>query len=171
MLTRRQKIILAALAIANIAVIVAAAAVLPSAMRSAANAPGPDPRETCSSIAAILLARRGIAGTASIGPDNILRLHLTGPGASERRLAQASDIAWDALVALVALPQAGCGPYPRIEVDVPAPDGETPAARLLVSVDWIDLRAWSYGELDDGALAARLQTTLYTEPAQMNASQ
>jgi hypothetical protein len=166
-LTRRQKIALGGMALANGVVLALAILVL----RNSAGAvtplypPGPSLHELCGDVAARLLAQDNIAGSASIGSDNVLRLYLTGLDASGHPLSQATDVAWDAMAAVVTMPSIGCGPYPFVQVDVPAPEGETPASRLLVSVDWIDLRAWGYGELDDGALADRAQTTLYTQPS------
>lgn len=167
LLNRRQKIALVGMALVNLITLALAAAVLRAGAPGVASAPVIGPGEACGDLAARLLSRRAIAGSASVGNDNVLRVHLTGLDTSGKPLPQASDMAWDALAAVVILPHLGCGPYQRIEIDVPAPEGASesnPHARLLVSANWLDLRAWGYGELDDSALAQRLETTLYTQP-------
>lgn len=172
-LTRRQKIILAGMAIANVAALTLVFLILRSSLAAPAALAVPTP--DCASLAAHLLARHNLAGTASIDPGqpHVLRLYLTGLDTAGQPLPQATDMAWDALAAVLGLPRLGCGSYSLVQVDVPlgyhdaAPSDSGPAStstRLLVSADWIDLRAWGYGELDDGALAQRLQTTLYTQP-------
>ncbi len=165
-LTHGQKIALAALLIANVVVLILAYSLLQGNPSAAVETPAPAP--DCGALAAHFLAQKSIAGSASIGSDNTLRLHLTGLDANGQTLPQASDIAWDALASTLALPGLGCGPYSRVQVDVPAPEiGEAKAnaeTRLLVTAEWLDLRAWGYGEIDDGALAQHLETTLYTQP-------
>lgn len=165
-LTRGQKIALVGLLVANVAVLVVAFSVLQG--NSSVTVETPAPASDCGDWAAYFLTKKNIAGSASIGPDNNLRLHLTGLDANGQPLPQASDIAWDALASTLALPGLGCGPYPLVQVDVPAPSiggAEANAeTRLLVTAKWIDLRAWGYGELDDGALAQQLDTMLYTQP-------
>lgn len=167
-LNRRQKIALGSMALVNLITLALAAVVLRAGASAVASAPVIGPGEACGDIAARLLSHRAIAGLASVGDDNVLRVHLTGLDTHGKPLPQASDMAWDALAAVVTLPRLGCGPYQRIEIDVPAPEGvgeSGPNTRLLVSANWLDLRAWSYGELDDSALAQRLETTLYTQPS------
>lgn len=168
-LTRSQRIALVGMIIANVVVLALAFVVLRG--NTAATSFTPIPESDCSDIAARLMARQNLAGSASLGPDNILRLHLTGEDTTGQPLPRATEAAWDALEAILSLPSLGCGPYPSAQVDVPfdtSPDAAqtiTSTTRLLVTADWVDLRAWGYGELDDGALAQRLQTTLYTQPS------
>ncbi len=161
-LTRRQKVALAGMAAANILTLILALMVVRGARSATAFVPSaPD----CGEMAALLLARQDMAGSAAIGAGSTLRLTLTGLDVQGQPLPQATDAAWEALSAMLALPQLGCGPFEFIQVDLPAPEGHFPGTRLVVRADWMDWRAWGYGELDDGALAARLQTTLYTPPS------
>jgi hypothetical protein len=163
-LTRRQKISLGALGAANLSVLVLAFSVLRASQVDLVAVPQPDWHATCGVAAAHLLAQHRVAGSASIGSDNVLHLHLTGLDTSGQPFAQPSDVAWDALAAAVSLPHLGCGPYPRVQVDVPA-ENDTATIRFLVSVDWLDLQAWGYGELDDEQLAERAESSLYAQPA------
>jgi len=167
-LNHRQKIALGAMALVNLMTLALAVAVLRSGAAAIAAAPVIAPAEACPDIAARLLGQRAIAASSSLGAGDVLRVHLTGLDTTGRPLPQGSDLAWDALAVIVTLPRLGCGPYARVEIDVPAPGApgkSDPHARLLVSADWIDLRAWGYGELDDNALAQRLETTLYIQPS------
>lgn len=171
-LTRRQKIALISLAAANVVALALAWIVL---SRGAAATDAPVPAPDCGAIAAHLLAAQNLAGSANVGTDNVLHLYLTGLDVTGQALPRATDLAWDALAAMLGLPRVGCGPYTLVQVDIPAPEavpfdpggGGVRPNRMLVSVDWIELWAWGYGELDDGALAGRLQTTLYAQPSNL----
>lgn len=160
-LTRRQKITLGVLAVANLAILAMVSSVLRAGTADLPLAPQPDWRGTCGSAAARLLAQRHIAGSASIDTDDVLHLHLTGLDMLGQPLSQPTDVAWDALTAAAALSYIGCGPYPSVQVDVPVNDTDT--IRLLVSVNWLDLQAWGHGELDDEQLAKRAESRLYAQ--------
>ncbi|MBN1890580.1 MAG: hypothetical protein JW850_21480 [Thermoflexales bacterium] len=163
-LTRRQKSVLSVLGVANLAVLALVFIVLRASTTDLSPPPQPDLRSTCGSLAARLLAQRHIAGSASIDSDNVLHLRLTGLDIGGQPFSQPSDVAWDALAAAVSLPQQGCGPYPRVQVDVPV-ENDPATIRLLVSVNWLDLHAWGYGELDDEQLAERAESSLYAQPS------
>lgn len=160
-LTRRQIVTLAALFAGDVTVLVAAWMIVREA--APAGAATSLPPAACQTTGARLLAQRNLAGTARLDADGGLRFELSGYDVSGRPLPRASELAWDALAVAPTMPDAGCGPYPMVRVDVPDPSGR-PGARLLVEVNWIDVRAWGRGELDDGELATRLKATLYTNP-------
>lgn len=160
-LTRRQIITLAALFTADMALLLAGFIIVRGT--APVGAATSTPPANCQAIGAELLAARNLAGTARLDADGGLRFELSGRDAAGRLLPRASEAAWDALPLALALPDAGCGPYPVARVDVPDPGGKA-GARLLVEVKWVDLRAWGKGELDDGELATRLYTTSYVHP-------
>ncbi len=161
-LNRRQFILLAALFVADVALLAAGLMVVREPM-SASAIPSSPGQASCQAIGAQLLASRNLAGTARLDTDGALRLELSGSDVSGHPLPQASEAAWDALAAAPALPAAGCGPYPSVRVDVPDPNGQ-PGGRLLIQVSWIDLRAWEKHELDDGELAKRVKAISYIQP-------
>jgi hypothetical protein len=164
-LSRRQKIFLAVLFAGDMALLLAGFLIVRGAPSVGAAAPAPSAltQTNCQAIGAQLLAQHNLAGVARLDPDGSLRFELSGQDASGHLLPRASEAAWDALAAALAVPDAGCGPYPMMRVDVPDPNGP-PGGRLLVQVDWIDLRAWGKGELDDGELASRVTATTYVHP-------
>jgi hypothetical protein len=118
---------------------------------------------SCQVLGAQHLAVRNLAGVARLDADGALRFELSGQDIAGSPLSRASEAAWEALAAAVGLSEMGCGPYRVVRVDVPDPSGQ-PGARLLVEVNWIDLRAWGKGELDDGELAAHSTATSYLRP-------
>jgi hypothetical protein len=160
-LTRRQIATLAALFAGDVALLLAGFMIVRGA--APVGAATFTPPANCQAIGAELLAKHNLAGAARLDADGGLRFELSGHDASGGLLSRASEVAWDALPLALALPDAGCGPYPVARVDVPDPRGQS-GARLLVEVSWIDLRAWGKGELDDGELAARLKTASYVHP-------
>jgi hypothetical protein len=160
-LTRKQIITLAALLAADVAVLLAGFMIVRET--APVGAATSTPPANCQSIGAELLAEHNLAGAARLDADGGLRFELSGRDASGRLWPHASEVAWDALPLALALPDAGCGPYPVARVDVPDPGGQ-PGSRLLVEVNWIDLRAWGKGELDDGELAARVKAASYVHP-------
>ena len=168
-LSRRQKIFLAALFAGDMALLLAGFLIVRGAPRllqsvgAAAPAPFGLSQTSCQAVGAQMLARHNLAGATRLDPDGALRFELSGQDAAGRLLPRASEAAWDALAAALAVPDAGCGPYPTMRVDVPDPNGP-PGGRLLVQVNWIDLRAWGKGELDDGELASRVTATTYVHP-------
>ena len=161
-LTRRQILLLAVLFVGDVTLLVVGFLIVREPA-PVSTAPTSASQASCQSIGAQLLAGRNLAGTARLDTDGALRFELSGSDLSGHPLPRASDAAWDALAAAPALPDAGCGPYPLVRVDVPDPGGQL-GGRLLVEVDWIDLRAWSKRELDDGELAARVKATSYIAP-------
>jgi hypothetical protein len=160
-LKRVQKVVLVALLVGDVALLATGGLIV----RGAAPAPAPVPAlaPDCQAVSARLLAQRNLAGAARLDADGGLRFELSGQDAAGRLLPRASEMAWDALAAAALLPHSGCGPYSSLRVDIPDPGGQ-PGARLLVQVNWIDLRAWGKGELDDGELAARVQALNYFHP-------
>jgi hypothetical protein len=164
-LSRRQKIFLAVLFAGDMALLLAGFLIVRGAPSVGAAAPVPSglSQKSCQAIGAQLLAQHNLAGATRLDPDGTLRFELSGQDATGRLLPRASEAAWDALAAALAMPDAGCGPYPTMRVDVPDPNGP-PGGRLLVQVNWIDLRAWGKGELDDGELASRVTATAYVHP-------
>ncbi len=160
-LTRGQVALLAVLFAGDIAILLVGFILVRGA--APAGASGTLSSTTCQATAAQLLATHGLAGTSRLDSPSVLRLELTGQDISGQVLPQPSDAAWDAMAAALALPDSGCGPYHLLRVDIPDPN-EQPGNRLLVEVNWLDLRAWGRGELDDGELAARLKATSYVRP-------
>lgn len=159
--SRRQIIALVALFAGDVALLLVGWLIVRgTAPAGAATAASP---ASCQATGAQLLVRHNLAGASRLDAGGVLHFELSGQDASGFPLPRASDAAWDALAAALALPDAGCGPYRLVRVDVPDPSGQ-PGSRLLVQVDWIDLRAWGKGELDDGELAARVQATSYLLP-------
>ena len=161
-LSRRQIVLLATLFVADLTLLAVGFWVVREPMPVSV-VPSSESQTSCQSIVAQLLAGRDLAGTARLDADGALRFELSGWHVSERSRPRASEVAWDALAVAPALPDVGCGPYPWVRVDVPDPGGQ-PGGRLLVEVNWIDLRAWGKRELDDGELAARVKTFSYAQP-------
>jgi len=161
-LSRRQIVLLAVLFVAD-ATLLAVGFLIVREPTPVSAIPSSESQASCQSIAAQLLAGRDLAGTARLDADGALRLELSGMNVSEHSLPRASEVAWDALAVVPALPDVGCGSYPLVRVDVPDPGGQ-PGGRLLVEVSWIDLRAWGKRELDDGELAARVKAISYAQP-------
>ena len=160
-LTRRQIITLAVLFAGDVTLLLAGFMIVRGT--APAGAATSVPVVNCQAIGAQLLASRNLAGTARLDADGGLRFELSGRDIAGRLLPRAAEVAWDAFPLALALPGAGCGPYPMARVDVPDPNGQ-PGARLLVEVNWFDLRAWGKGELEDGELSARLKTISYVHP-------
>jgi hypothetical protein len=161
-LTRRQVWLLAVLFGADVALLAVGFMLVREPAPVSAIPTGPS-QASCQSIGAQLLAGRGLAGAARLDADGALRFELSGTDVSGSSWPRASEVAWDALAVAPALPEAGCGPYPSVRVDVPDPAGQA-GSRLLVELSWIDLRAWARRELDDGELAARIKTFSYAQP-------
>jgi len=160
-LTRRQLIVLAILLVGDVALLFIGFLIVHQA--APASAVTSLPPTTCQEIGAQLLLQHNLAGASRLDADGALRFELSGQDAAGLILPRASDAAWEALAAAATLPDMGCGPYQLVRVDVPEPERQ-PGSRLLVEVNWLDLRAWSRGELDDGELAARARVTLYVPP-------
>ena len=160
-LTRKQIITLVALFAGDVALLLIGFMIVRGT--APVGAATSTPPANCQAIGAELLAVHNLAGAARLDADGGLRFELSGRDAAGLLLPRASEVAWDALPLALALPDAGCGPYPTVRVDVPDPSGQ-PGGRLLVEVNWIDLRAWGKGELDDGELAARVKTVSYVHP-------
>jgi hypothetical protein len=173
-LSRLQRLILAALLLGDIAVLGAgffvvtnqpapvetvASADVPDTVTPDAGAPKAVDLASCQALGAEQLAARNLAGTTRLDADGSLRFELTGQDTAGRALDRPSEAAWDVLAAAVALPQAGCGPYPFVRVQV-LESGGAPDTLLLVEVNGIDLRAWGERELDDGELATRAQVSI-----------
>jgi hypothetical protein len=161
-LTRRQIIVLAVLCVADVTLLAVGFLIVREPAPATA-VPSSPSQASCPSIGAQLLAGHHLAGTARQDADGALRFELSGSDASEQSVPRASEVAWDALAVVPALLDAGCGPYPSVRVDVPDPGGQ-PGGRLLVEVNWLDLRAWIRRELDDGELATRVKVFSYANP-------
>jgi hypothetical protein len=161
-LNRRQVLLLAVLFVADVTLLTVGWMIVREPVPVSA-VPSIPSQANCQSIGAQLLAGRGLAGTARLDADGALRFELSGTDGSGSSMPRASEVAWDALAVAPALPDAGCGPYPFVRVDVPDPAGQA-GSRLLVELSWIDLRAWARRELDDGELAARVKTFSYAQP-------
>ena len=160
-LTRKQIITLVALFAGDVALLLIGFMIVRGT--APVGAATSTPTVNCQAIGAELLAAHSLAGAARLDSDGGLRFELSGHDISGRLWPRASEVAWDALPLALALPEAGCGPYPVARVDVPDSGGQ-PGARLLVEVSWVDLRAWGKGELNDGELAARVKTASYVQP-------
>ena len=161
-LTRRQVLLLTVLFVADVTLLAAGLTIVREPAPVSAVPSGPS-QASCQSIGAQLLAGRGLAGTARLDADGALRFELSGTDVSGNSVPRAGEVAWDALAVAQALPAAGCGPYPFVRVDVPDPAGQA-GSRLLVELNWIDLRAWAKRELDDGELATRVKIVSYAQP-------
>src|SRR5512136_2689561 len=124
-LSRRQKIFLVVLFAGDVAVLLAGFLIVRGAPSVGAASPAPPGLNQigCQAIGAQLLAQHNLAGVARLDPDGALRFELSGQDVSGQLLPRATEAAWDALAAALAVPDAGCGPYPMMRVDVPDPNG------------------------------------------------
>jgi hypothetical protein len=160
-LSRRQLVTLAVLFCGDVAALAAGFMLVTRQPAPAREAVAEVDQASCQALSAEQLAVHHLAGTTRLEADGSLRFELTGQDTAGRELPRPSDAAWDVLsAAAVALPPAGCGPYPFVRVEVPDSSGP-PGTLLLVEVNGIDLRAWGERELDDGELSARARASIY----------
>ena len=154
-LSRRQLVTLAMLFFGDVAILAAGFILVTSQHAPSQETVSEIDQASCQALSAEQLAAHNLAGTTRLEADGSLRFELTGQDTAGQELPRPSEAAWDVLMAAaVALPQAGCGPYPFVRVQVPDSSGP-PGTVLLVEVNGIDLRAWGEHELDDGELSAR----------------
>jgi hypothetical protein len=161
-LSRRQLITLAVLFVADVALLAAGFMIVRQPAPSLEATPVVS-QASCQALGAERLTEHALAGVTRLDGDGSLRFDLSGQDTSGGELPRPAEAAWDALAAAVTLSQMGCGPYPFVRVDVPDSNGQ-PGARLMVEVNWVDVRAWGQRELDDGELAARSKATIYFSP-------
>lgn len=153
-LSRRQLVALAMLFAGDVAVLAAGLMMVTRQPAPVQETVSEVDQASCQALGAEQLAAHNLAGTTRLDADGSLRFELSGQDTAGRELPRPSEAAWDVLAAAVALPQAGCGPYPFVRVQAPDSSGP-PGTLLLVQVNGIDLRAWGEHELDDGELSAR----------------
>jgi hypothetical protein len=161
-MTRRQRTIIAILAVADIVAILALMALVtrpagtgPSSL-PASRTPT-TPQQTCQWRATQLLARTGLGGTVTLTPDGPLRLEIAYPLAPGQAADEAAQSVWTAFdVALALQEQAGeCAIFTQVEVTILAQDNRADT-HISASVSVVDLMAFDVGELSEARFIERV---------------
>lgn len=182
-MTARQKLIVAILAIANVAIILilTTLALRPSStdtsplptstIGTGAVMPSPMlPQEDCRWDAAQMLAQAGLGGTAALTPDGSLRLEITHSLPPGETIGEAAQLVWVAFDAALALREQGCE-FDRVEVTVlavrlnvhgKAQEGQS-GARISARVGADDLAAFGAGELREDEFIERVIYSIRNE--------
>jgi hypothetical protein len=154
-LSTRQRRVLIGLGLANLTLLIVAGTFVLTPEPETSPIPTPTLSSQaieCRTIAARLLADHEVAGTIAVYSDGSIEFVIGGDDPTA---------AWDSLAVSVEMTQRGCGPYDPIRVDVPDPS-RVADRRLVVEARWIDVLAWSQGQIDDAKLSDRSKRTSYT---------
>ena len=156
-LSRRQRSVLILLGSVNL-ILLGAITVL---ALSPAHKPVPTPTSArphtmnaCQAGAARALTEQNVAGIVAIRDDGSIEFTMSGDDPAD---------AWAAFAVSAGLPRRGCGPYDPIRVDAPDPS-RLPNRRLVVEASWLDVQAWSRGQIGDETLSERMTRAMYTRP-------
>jgi hypothetical protein len=187
-MTRRQKTLIAGLAIANIIVIVSLVVLIirspatdPSPLRSplisTATPPPPSDRatgtlqeraltkepptpEACQWETTQHLARAGLSGSVSLAPDGALFVEIVHSLAPGQTTDDAAQLVWTVFDIVLSLDEQGkCGPFTHVEVAILA-RGDQVDATVNASVSAADLEAYGAGELSENEFIERVSYTI-----------
>ena len=149
--TTRQKFIIAALAVADIAVILAIAMLY---VHYTVYQPLPEfESRNCRWQTAVLMAQARLSGTATMTSDATLRFEIIYPLTQEQQADQAAQAIWDAFDVAWALQSQyrSCTTFTRVEVVVTArrEHQETGEASFSAAASVTDLVAFYTGSLSE----------------------
>jgi hypothetical protein len=176
-MTHRQKIIIGALAIANVAVILALTTTVRRSLDTLSPPPSATPPQTipaatpatetpaanpCQWEAARLLAQAGLGGAVTLTPDGTLHLDLAYSLPADQTAQDAAQLVWVAFdVALALEEQAGtCTSLARIEVTILA-QSSSASTRITAVAGAADLRDYDAGEIDQAQFIERVAYTVH----------
>jgi len=161
--TTRQKLIIAALAAADIVVILAIALLY---VHYTVYQPLPEPvsaafeSHNCRWQTAVLMAQARLSGTATITSDDTLRFEIIYPLTQEQQADQAAQAIWDAFDVAWALQSQyrSCATFARVEVVVTArrEHQETDEASFSAVASVTDLVALYTGSLSEETFIERV---------------
>jgi hypothetical protein len=174
-MTPKQKRIVAALAILNIAVILPLVAVIarstshvatPSNFYRPTLSRSPSPTlQACQWQAAQLLAHAGLGGTVILAPENTLHFQITYPlrmGQTTDDAAQAVWTAFDVALALQEQEQA-CATFTQVQITILAHNDQV-KTQINASASTTDLAAFNTGELSEDEFIERVTFDVIREP-------
>jgi hypothetical protein len=174
-MTPRQKRILAAMATADVVVILAILVVLATQLSGMAfssplpaptHAPETLPQEVCRWKATQLLAQAGLGGTVALIPGESLRFEIVYPFTpdqmAQKDVDEAAQQVWTAFDVALALEEEPCGAFPQVEVAILSDD-----VRIRASVSAADLRAFNAGELSEAEFIERVSYTASLDNEQL----
>ncbi len=157
-MTRKQKYIIAILAIVNVAVILALIAIM---TRPAPTRPHIPliilPQDDCQWSATQLLAQAGLGGTVTLTTDASLNLKIIYPLAPGQEADDAAQEIWTAFDIALALYEQGCSTFTQVQVTILAHN-----TQINASVNTSDLIAYSSNELSQEEFIDRVIYTLDT---------
>jgi hypothetical protein len=155
-MTRKQKYIIAILAITNVAVTLALIVLTtrPTATRPHTPSP-PISQDDCQWSATQLLAQVGLGGTVMLTADGALDLNITYPLAPGQVTDDAAQEIWTAFDVALALHEQGCSSFTQIRITILAHDTQIDA-----SVSTSDLIAYSADELSQEEFIERVTYTV-----------
>lgn len=157
-MSTRQKCIIAALAVADIVVILIVALYVLHTTRYLFSDPSSFAFESsdCRWHMALLMAQAGLSGKASLDSSKTLRIEITYPLAPEQQVDEAAQAMWIAFDAVWTLQShyPACAAFNRVEVTVTAQQGQGGAV-LKAAVSAADLAALNAGNLSEEAFIER----------------
>lgn len=168
-MTPKQKSVIAALAVANLVVILGMTALmihlarmttlpLPTPVLTAATTPGRPAHpadETCQWQAAQQMAQAGLSGSVTLTPDAVLRFEIATTLAPGHTADDAAQLVWMAFDVALALEDV-CA-FTRVEVTIRVQDTAT---TLHASVSATDLAAYGSGALSEAEFIDRVAYTM-----------
>lgn len=167
-MTTRQKMVVVALAIINVAVVAALVVLITGA---AGQTPSPTPYHTasitplpgflggtCPWEATQQLALAGLAGTATLTDRRALRFDIVHSLAPGQTIEEASQLVWTVLDIASTLEEGPCGPLAQVEVSILA-RGSQASTRIYVMTRMTDLLAYSSGALSENEFIDRVTYT------------
>jgi len=173
-MTPRQRLIIAALALANTIVILTLVVLvthpsgsLPSPLptptlraepQDEASVPGATSQEVCQWQVTQLLAQSGLGGTVTLTPGGPLRFEIVYPRTPGQTVSEAAQAVWTAFDVALALQGDECGSFTQVEVTILAQGNQTDT-QISASVSAADLAAFSAGELSEDEFIERVAYT------------
>jgi len=165
-MTPRQKCIIAALALANVVVILALVVLTTRPFDTSLSPlrhPTPTlPQQTCQWQAAQRLAQAGLSGTIALPSGGPLHFEITYPLAPGQTADEAAQSVWAAFdIALALQEQEDCATFTRIEVTILTYNGQL-NTQISASVSTADLLSFSAGTLSENEFIERVTYTTST---------
>lgn len=162
-MTSKQKRIVAALAVANIIIVLILAVLVTRPFGAAPSLPPHShtptlPQGPCQWKAAQLMAQAGLGGTVALTPGEPLRFEIVCAPTPGQAADEAAQLVWTAFDVALALDEDECGSFTQVEVAILAQGIQTDT-HISASVSAADLAALSAGELSEDEFIERVTYT------------